>query len=338
MEYVSGRKDRPPIDKGWARELAQACAELELPHDTPTGCGIKAVAIMSFLRLQGVPRDDIHATLAYVPDFSAEGITAAETEKRAMCFQQSSRTFAERLKTGIGVVDTDANAVEWRDVRMAETEKDGNTYVKVERLAPVAERAIRAGSHLANLLNRNTWMLSPPGQNIYMCNHTAAGLGDDTVIDPGYKKDGPLSIEEWRECTEFPGAVLLSSMPAGSAVPFSAHADLMLPDQRRRYDALLAKNGVTLETVRGNLPAYQAVMTEFMNLGNSVPWQDDPSATIAQRVSWSNAETMLAGNKAYELRPDEECKERLDSMIAQLALAMTYQRWLEETETVPLRA
>lgn len=239
-EIIPNAQVQSSIDPGWGRELTQMSAELELPHDVPSGCGAKAIAIMSFLRLQYVPRDSIGVAMSYVPDLSPEGTQSAEAEHDAMCFRQSPYTFDQRLKTGIGTVDTSAKTVEWSGVRMAETEIDSGSYVAVERLAPVGMPESRRDDPLPDLLNNNKWVLSPPGKDIYMGNHTAARL-NDMIIDPGYEKDRPLSLEEWRECQGFSNAVLLSSRPEGAAVPFRAHAELMPPEQRCRYDALLKK-------------------------------------------------------------------------------------------------
>lgn len=93
------------------------------------------------------------------------------------------------------------------------------------------------------------------------------------------------------------------------------------------------KTGVTHEAIEYNLPAYQIVMRTFFNLESSVPWDDNSTDTIEQRISKLKAKVILEGDDNYKLPQDgEPCEAQLNFRTARLGLAMVYQRWLEKTD------
>ncbi len=250
--------------------------------------------------------------------------------------------FRDRLNRShdIGDADEALGTVEFDGVRITERDYQGEPAIFLEYVDAPPVRRFQQGI-LAESDIPSGWRVAPPDKTFKFWNHTALGIrvrspgGKIKVgaIDPLYSDTQPLSLKDWKDCQNFPGAIIMSG--SMFAERLHVHTELMTDEARDRLHGLLAEKGwlvsnepESLSEFVDKLPValYQDIMSDFFRL--FADSKESRFSVAAKRL----ARVIMTGKEYTVTRDPRHAKQMFDIITKRLNIVNTYQNWLDKTE------
>jgi hypothetical protein len=302
-------------------------AELPLPYDIVHACGKKAIAMAAELHLQGFDPDRLGTAQSFIPDLSATGLIDAYNHHATMHTESKAvPDFSKRLTSGVGKFDSETKCVTF-DSALSIKWDDASTSVRVEGSGPDQQ-----------------WNFPAPGEPIHFSNHTAL-LVDGMVVDPSYERARPLTLAEWKLRQAFPDAVIMTGPILERTPPFHLHTELLSETGRALFKTALKAQGLSAANLKAasakldaQPEAYVDVMSDFLRLQSDVPDDKRPrDAVFANHYEYACIlrSAIFKGENYFLTDRLQDSRQVLADRINWLAPVYSYQRWLEETATLP---